>query len=213
MSRKIDVYTIKELKENFPEAYEKAYEDFKQDIQQDPYLPWQEEIMDSMKATFKHAGVTLHNWSIGAYCYSKVKFSIPTHWSELAEEDILVDDYEGKLAYKWLKETFDLESFRRVNYKNHLGKPAHRYDFTKMGSEKDWDWSCEFTGYCADHDFLESLFDCIHDGMNLKDAFSNLGDVARKLCEAEYENQLTEEYFLEEAMANNYEYTEDGDKI
>ena len=125
----------------------------------------------------------------------------------------MVDDYEGKLAYKWLKDAFDLKSYRRVTFKNHLGKPAHRYDFTKLNSEKNWDWSCEFTGYCADHDFLESLFECIHDGMNLKDAFSNLADEARKLFENEYEYQQSEEYFFEEASNNDYEYTEEGDRI
>ena len=210
MSRKIDVYTIEELKDKFPDAYDKAYEEFKEDISSDPYLPWQEEIMGSLKATFKHAGVTLHDWSIGEYSYSHVKFSIPTYWSELAEEDLLVDDYEGKSAYKWLKDAFDLKSYKRVAYKNHLGKPAHRYDFKKLDGT---DWSCEFTGYCADHDYLESLFECIHDGMNLKDAFSNLADEARKLFENEYEYQQSEEYFFEEASNNDYEYTEEGDRI
>jgi hypothetical protein len=210
MSRKIDVYTIEELKEQFPDAYDKAYEEFKKDTSSDPYLLWQEEIMGSMKATFKHAGVTLHDWSIGAYSPSYVKFSIPTYWSELAEEDLLVDDYEGKLAYKWLKDAFDLKSYKRVAYKNHLGKTAYRHDFKKLDGK---DWSCEFTGVCFDHDYLESLFECIHDGMNLKDAFSNLADEARKLFENEYEYQQSEEYFLEEASNNDYEYTEKGDKI
>jgi len=213
MSRKIDVYTIEELKEQFPDAYDKAYEEFKKDTSSDPYLPWQEEIMGSMKATFKHAGVTLHDWSIGTYSYSHVKFSIPTYWSELAEEDVLVDEYEGELAYKWLMDAYDLKSYRRVPYKDEKGKTKYRHDFTNLKSDKEWDWSCEFTGVCFDHDYLESLFECIHDGMNLKDAFSNLADVARQLFEAEYENQLTEEYFLEEASHNNYEYTEEGDRI
>lgn len=210
MSRKIDVYTIEELKEQFPDAFEYAWEQFKKDISNDPYLPWQEEIMGSMKATFKYAGVTLHDWSIGAYSPSYVKFSIPTYWSELAEEDLLVDDYESELAYNWLKEAFDLQSFERVKYKNHLGKTAYRHDFKKLDGT---DWSCEFTGVCFDHDYLESLFECIHDGMNLKDAFSNLADEASKLFEDEYESRLTEEYFLEEASNNDYEYTEEGDKI
>ena len=210
MSCKIEVYTIEELKEKFPDAYEKAYINYQIEVTQDPFIPWQEEIMDSLKATFKHAGVSLNDWSIGAYCHSYVKFYIPTYWSELAEEDMLVDDYEGELAYNWLKEAFDLQSFERVEYKNHLGKTAYRFDFKKLDGK---DWSCEFTGYCADHDFLESLFECVHDGMNLKDAFSNLADEARKLFESEYEYQQSEECFFEEASANEYEYTEEGDRI
>ena len=210
MSRKIVVYSAKELKEKFPDGYEKAFNDYKDDISQDPYLPWQNEIMDSMKHCIQTAGVTLNDWSIGAYSSCYVKISIPTYWSELADNDVLVDDLEGRRAYDWLKEAFDLKSYKRVKYTNHLGKPAYRYDFVKENGE---DWSCEFTGYCADHDFLESLFECIHDKMNLHDAFSNLADVAGKLFEQEYEGQLQEEYFLEFADANNYEYTEEGEKI
>ena len=209
MSRKIDAYTIEELKEQFPAAYDKASEEFKKDISNDPYLPWQEEIMGSLKATFKHAGVSLQDWSIGVYSYSHVKFFIPAYWSELAEEDMLVDDYEGKSAYKWLKDAFDLKSYKRVAYKNHLGKPAHRYDFKKLDGT---DWSCEFTGYCADHDFLESLFESVAcDGLNIKDAFRNLADVAAKLFENEEEYMMSEEYFLE----SNYDsfYTKDGNLV
>lgn len=209
MSREIKVYTIQELKENFPDAYDKAFEEYKNDVAQDPYLPWSEEIIGSMKATFKHAGVTLLDWSIGTYSPSYVKFSIPTYWSELAEEDILVDDYEGELAYGWLKEAFDLKDFKRVEFQ-YDGKTHYRHDFKNLDGS---DWSCEFTGICFDHDFLESLFECIHDRMNLRDAFSNLADVAAKLFENEYEAQLEEEYFVDFAMGNDYEYTEDGDKI
>ena len=82
-----------------------------------------------------------------------------------------------------------------------------------MNSEKEWDWSCEFTGYCADHDFLESLFDCIYDGMNIEDAFRNLADVAGKMFEQEYEYMISEECFLETADCNDWKYTEDGTQI
>lgn len=210
MSREITVYSASELKEKFPDAFDKAYEEFKRDISNDPYLPWQDEIMGSMKSCIKAAGVTLNDWSIGAYSYCYVKVSIPTYWSELADNDILVEDLEGRKAFNWLKNAFDLKSAKRVKYTNHLGKPAYRHDFTKLDGKS---WSCEFTGVCFDHDFLESLFECIHDKMSLGDAFNNLADVAGKLFEQEYEGQLEEDYFLEHADANDYEYTEDGDRI
>ncbi len=208
----INVYSAQELKEMNPVAFEYAWDKYKRMCESDT-LPWQEEIMDSMKKTFKYAGVSLNDWSIGAYSPSYVKFSIPTYWSDLADNDELVDNLEGRKAYNWLKETFDLKSYRRVYYKNHLGKRAHRYDFTKLNSEKEWDWSCEFTGYCADHDFLESLFDCIYDKMNIEDAFRNLADVAAKLFENEYEYMMSEEYFLEQADCMDWKYTEDGTQI
>lgn len=209
----INVYSAQELKELNPVAFEHAWDKYKRICESDT-LPWQEEIMDSMKGTFKYAGVTLKDWSIGAYSPSYVKFSIPTYWSELAEVDELVDNYEAQQAVDWLKDTFDLKDARRVEYKNHLGKPAFRWDFSTLKGTKDWDWSCEFTGYCADHDFLESLFESVEcDGMNIEDAFRNLADVAAKLFENEYEYMMSEEYFLEQADCNDWKYTEDGTQI
>lgn len=205
----VNVYDIKELKEQFPDSYEKVLNKW-QNSQDEIF--WQDEIIESLKECFKVAGITLKDWLLGGQG-SYVKFDIPTYWSELADCDMLVDDYEGRRAYNWLKTAFDLKSYRRVYYTNHLGKKAHRYDFTKLNSKKDWDWSCEFTGYCADHDYLESLFDDIHDGMNLKDAFHNLADVCNKLIEQEIEYQSSEEYFLEHAEINDFQYTEYGVRV
>lgn len=202
-------YSAKELKEKFPDGFEDAWRSYKEKCRGDT-IPWQEEIMDSLKATFKAAGVSLTNWSIGAYDRSYVKFTIPTYWSELADNEELVDNLEGKKAYNWLKNSFDLKSYKRVSYKNHLGKPAHRYDFQKLDGT---DWSCEFTGVCFDRDFLESLFECIHDKMNIDDAFCNLADEAALLLENEQEFALSEEYFLEQCDCNDWKFTEDGIRI
>lgn len=207
--KKIKVYSITEMKEKFPEAFEKMLEKYQRYCASDSYLPWQEEIMDSMKKTFKYAGATLNDWSISTGSPSYVKFTIPTYWSELAEVDELVDDYEGQIAVDWLKDTFDLKEAERVAYQNHLGKTAYRWDFKKLNGE---DWSCEFTGYCADHDFLESLFESVAcDGLNIKDAFRNLADVAAKLFENEEEYMMSEEYFLESCYDNFY--TKDGNLV
>jgi hypothetical protein len=196
----IKVYDINELKEQFPDAFEKVLNRWQNNMDE---VFWQDDIIASMKKTFEAANLMLGDWSLGAYSPCYVKFGMNYEEAE----------FEGKKAYNWLKDAFDLKSYRRVYYKNHLGKKAHRYDFTKTGSNKDWDWSCEFTGYCADYDYIESLFDDIHDGCNLKDAFSNLADVCGKLIEQEIEYQQSEGYFLERAESNDYKYTEDGIEI
>ena len=134
----VNVYSIKELQEDFPSAFEKAFEKFQRAQMYRGEIPWQYEIMDSMKQTFKNADITLKDWEIGAYCPCYVKISIPTYWSELAEEDSLVDDYTGKRALKWIKDAFDLSSVKRVNYK-YGGKSGFRYDVKKKnGEECSW---------------------------------------------------------------------------
>lgn len=203
----IKVYSASELKKDFPNGFEKAHEKWIRNVGNDGIF-WQDEIMDSLKSTFKNAGVNLQDWSISGSSSCFVKFTIPTYWSELAEEDLLVDDYTGKKALNWLKKEFGLKSVKRVNYIGHDKKKHFRYDVTKLDGK---DWSCEFTGYCADHDFLESLLeDVSKNNCTLSEAFSNLADVAGKLFYDEYIEQISEDYFLDYADANDYQYTEDG---
>jgi hypothetical protein len=199
----IKVYDIHELKEQFPDAFEKVLNRWQNNMEE---VFWADESIESLKETFKSAGLTLNNWSLGGQG-SYVKFTMPTYWSELADCDMLVEEYEGRKALNWLKDAFGLKSVKRVNYV-YKGKKRFQYEVTKLDGK---DWSCEFTGYCADHDYLESLLDDVSKGRcNLEDAFSHLADVCVRLIEQEEEYQRSEEYFLEHAEINDYQYTEDG---
>ena len=92
---------------------------------------WSEEIVESLKATFKAAGLSLNSWSLGGQG-SYVKFTMPTYWSELADCDVLVEEYEGRRALNWLKDAFGLKSVKRVNYIGHDKKKHFRYDVVKL---------------------------------------------------------------------------------
>ena len=203
----VNVYDIKELKEQFPDAYEKVLNKWQNNMDE---VFWQDEIVDSLKECFNSAGLTLKDWSLGGQG-SYVKFTMPTYWSELADCDMLVEDYTGRRALNWLKEAFDLKSVKRVNYIGHDKRKHFRYDIVKKDGK---DWSCEFTGYCADHDYIESLLDDVtKGGCTLEDAFHNLADVCSRLIENEIEYQQSEEYFLEHAEANDFQYTEHGVRL
>jgi len=203
--KQITIYDIEELKEKFPDGYKYAYKKYQENNYE---IFWKDEIMDSLKGTFKYAGVKLDDWEISDCSPSWVEFTIPTYWSELAEEDLLVDEYSGKVAMKWLKETFDITEAKRVNYINHEGKKASRWDLFK---ENGKNWDCEFTGYCGDYDFIESLFEDIgKNNCTLHEAFRNLASVAGNLFSEAYNYQMSEEYFIEHALGNEYQYTEKG---
>ncbi len=208
MPSTITVYTAKELKEDFPEGFERAHQEFAEGEAE--FCPWQEEIVGSLKKTFEFAGLNLTNWSLGAYGNSWVKFTMPTYWSELADCEILVEEYTGQRAMNWLKDAFGIKSAKLVHYKNHLGKPAKRYDFKEKSGEP---WDCPLTGMCFDYNFVESLFMDVHDGQNLEDAFRGLAGKCETMLEAELTYSQSEENFLEMASANNWEYTEDGKMI
>jgi hypothetical protein len=192
----IKVYDINELKEQFPDAFEYAHRKFCEYIASDR-LPWQDEIMDSMKATFKLADVELTDWEISDCSQSYVKFYMGGEVKEL-EGNRALAWFENNLFWK-LRETRPFQN--RVKY--YSGKP---YNFTHYGKMKD----CPLTGYCADEDFLGSLIEDIKGGCTISDAFHNLADVAAKLFRNEYEYTQSEEYFIEHAEANDYKYTEDG---
>ena len=198
----IKVYSASELKEQFPEGFEKAYKNW-QDHQAGDIF-WSDEIMDSLKAIFKVSDINLINWSIGMDSESWVRFEMP----EDDEWDNLIENYTGQKAYNWIKENvLDGAKFKRVTYNNKDGGKGWRYDITKVNGQP---WSCEFTGYCADHDFIESLLDDVRTGSTLSDAFHGLADCAMRLLEQESEDQNSEDYFLDFADANDFQFTEDG---
>jgi len=206
----INVYSITELKEQFPKGYEKAYEKWKEQCWEDIF--WMDEIVDCFKAIFKISNIKIYDWSLGAYSHCYVKFESPSYYEYNEEndydEEVDWNTLEGDKAIAWLNENFDISSFEKIDYE-YEGKKKQRIDFKKKDGK---DWSCEFTGYYADHDYLESLYFDILSGSNLKNAFTNLADVCGKLIEQELHAQQEEEYFLDHSEANEYRYFENGNR-
>ena len=67
MSKTLKVYTLKELKEQFPEGFKSAHADYIAEFQELGEIPWNDELMDSLKAAVRALGYTLKDWSIGPY--------------------------------------------------------------------------------------------------------------------------------------------------
>lgn len=214
MSKQIRVYTAAELKRKNPQAFEKALEHFRSCNDE---IPWQGEIIDSLKAVFKHTnGISnLRDWSIDAYGYSYVKF-------EFDQDE--VGDLTGNRALAWLENNlladlrikptmpmftrFTLPDGSRTEY-----QPTERGELAKYGQyyRPGMIKPCPFTGVCFDEDYLESLQNSIKAGDTLKEAFAELADVAAKLFRNEIEYQNSEEYFLE--SESEAQYTVDGRRI
>lgn len=197
----IKVYTARELKEKNPRGFNKAFEDFKNQ-QYDRGLDHADEIITSLKAVFEAAGVRLNDYEIDSnypsYSYARFQFD-----QEEAE------DLSGQRALAWLENNLFARLRERRPFINRVKKYDHWYDFTKHNQIPD----CPFTGVCYDDDFLDSLRDSIKEGYDLKAAFNRLAIKAGEIEEAEWEYQLSEEYFLEEADANELQYTISGQEV
>jgi len=201
--KKIDVYSLSELKEKFPNAFKYIHMKYQESSHE---IFWQDEIMDSLKGTFKFANVKLRDWKISDCSPSWVKFDFPE-----GDEENPVEYFNNKSAITWLKFAFDIDKANRVAYINHEEKKKYRWDFfLKNGLP----WDCPFTGYCADYDFVESLFeDIAKNKANLYEAFDNLAALAGKLFRDEYTYQMSEEFFIEHSESNDWWYTKNGTRI
>jgi hypothetical protein len=69
MSKQITVYTLAELKAQFPEAYKRVHKKWSDDCLRDE-IPWADETMESYNQVVKQFGGKLAKWSIGAYSRS-----------------------------------------------------------------------------------------------------------------------------------------------
>jgi hypothetical protein len=198
------VYTASELRELFPSAFDSALEKWKQS-QSEPLEKYN--IVDSFKAIFKAFGCNLIDYYIdGGYSRNYVKFTIPTYWSELADNDPPVDDYTGQRAYQWIKEQLGIKSFERVNYTRRDGQGFY---YNIIGNDGKV-ISCPFTGYYADDYFLYNLLNDIKEGFTLKEAFSNLADCAARIIEDELAFQQSEENFIDHTESNEIFFDENG---
>ena len=187
------VYTAKELREKFPDAFERAR---RQHEKTETTLPWSEETWDSVQACCKAAGVHLDRRGH----YAPWRASIP------GEEGTA--ELRGVRALAWIENNL-LAQFR-IPW---VGRK--RWELAKYGA-----WyrpgmvePCPFTGYCFDEDCIYHLRRELLEGATLGEAFSRLGDAAEGAIEAEAEYHFGPDGFTEMAEANSWEFRESGERI
>lgn len=192
-----NIYTFEELSE---EAKQKAIEEYRNNNTE---IFWQDETLESLKALFDNcSGVKLKDYSLGEYhSWITVEFT-----NEEAE------NFSGKRALAWIENnllsniripenSFTMNGTRR--------KLAQYGQYYRAGLIKP----CPFTGYCTDDDFLDDLIKEVKDGSDLKTAFEGLATTYQKIINNEIEYQNSEEYISEQLTENEYEFTEEGERV
>lgn len=186
----ITTYSFSELSE---EAKENALNNW---IENNQEIFWQYEILESLKSLFDTCyGVSLYDYSLG----------LNNSWLSISC-DYDTGELQGKRAIAWLEN--NLLSHLRIPF---VGKK--RWELAQYGKyyRPGMIEPCPFTGYCADENFLYALITDIKKGSTLQDAFEGLASEYQKILNNEYEHQQSEDFFQDHALANDLEFTEDGE--
>lgn len=200
----LNVYTVQELKEQFPKGYQKAYERHCRWEQEDPN--WHMEIFDSLEAIIKATGFKMVHWDLGAYNRSnsiRVE-EIGATWKSECENGI--SGLSGNRALAWLENK--VLAPLRIPYQGKRRWEVAKYGFYYRPGRVP---PCPFTGVCFDEDYLDNLKQSLKSGRTVKEAVEDLASIYAKCLEAEIEGRCTEAAFEEEADCNDREFYEDGE--
>jgi hypothetical protein len=174
---------------------------------------------------------------INAYTASELKNECPKGF-EKAFNSFRQGEYEhglnwGREMFDSLKALIELGGYKLKSYS--LGDSSCRDNHIRL-EEKDCDelsgnramaWfennilsklrdkkgkldAGKLTGYCMDYTLVESLEESIRSGSTIKDAFRDLVTPYVSQVDAEWEGQTSEEAFLDQSDANDWQFLSDG---
>lgn len=172
MAKQVDVFTLEELKEKNPEAFEKLLEEWAQRVD---YVPWAEEIVDSYKVIVQACGGDLRDWSIGPDRGDAKVVGI--------DDEAIDRGGDARTSIRYRKNWFCQNVLKPNGY-------------TKANGHPQFPGLCKFTGVCFDDDLLEKLWRMLDEGNTVTEALENLAMEASRLMEWELENQQGEEGML-----------------
>lgn len=207
----INIYTFEELT---PEDQARAIEDRRQANQEEPFF-WSGEALEAIKLGLDAFGCSLGGYSIqwDNANLSDVPFSTPENAAELT----------GLRLRTWLINNADPGTLttakpygkyeKRENKRYHEGKFDH-WSYDRYSRILKVQSSCPFTGVCYDESFLYPIRDFIKKptpGTTLADLMEDAINAVLRDVESDIEYRDTDEAIREELIANDYEFTENGE--
>lgn len=208
----ITVYSINELS---CEAKEKALSKIRSS-----YEPaWMGEYIESMKKGIEAFGFTLKNWSINYSCAARSHISIDSDYSDEINEltgvrlrTFILNNFYHVL-FEPKKYVMRITSYKKDGFGNTIPYKSEKRRISKVFLKET---CCPFTGYCGDEDFLGPIREFILSPCKyttLPNLIESCVEEVLKSMEKDYENQMSDEYLIEHAEANEYQFTENGKLI
>jgi hypothetical protein len=211
------VYTAKELRDKYSEAFDKACQRNADGISEYE----SEDIAGSLRGLIDAlSGVTVKDWGFSSYGRDN-RFRV-----EFDNDG--AEDLSGARAFSWFENnlfsrlrvrpgTYVYESkpgrYKPETPARHFtdygkdAKPGRRFwSFNKVGAVPE----CPFTGACYDEDLLDYIRKGIRSGDSVGEILEGLADECGRILEDAEEYAAKPERFIEDAEANGWEFYEDG---
>lgn len=190
MPETIEVYTLSELKDSFPDAYTLAIERERNRIQLYDDIPWAGEIVQSARAVIKACGGTLRTWDISP--------------GRCREFQVEVDDSH---------EHYDIDEPITIehNLSWFISEVLKPNGYAAADGTVSFPGNCKLTGYCADDIFLEYVHKELSAGHSLSQSLGWLGDEIAKLFESECEYAASEENISN--LLSDRHFTSSGEEV
>lgn len=189
VTRTYDIYQFHELSS---EAQSTAYNEWLQHFE----YAWSSENRTTMKRFEEIFNITVNDWSYDNCTYN---YRFTSHYSGEEEE------LNGIRLLKYLTNhywyiLFPAKTYWMKNYqKNRKSRIFVQAD-------------CVLTGYCADYDILQPIYDFLKspDNTTLYDLIDKCLKSFFKCCRDDVKYQTSEEAFIENCTANDYDFFSDG---
>lgn len=181
---------------------------------------WLDEWIDSARAFAEATGTTLKDYSIGLCSHSYF------HIAEVTTIPWFVDgqnELTGLRLRTWIINNvlpnLVKGKYYGKGYRGENGKYVHKFRHSKIQMEYD---NCPLTGFCGDQDFIQPLLDfvnCPDSGWNGTRKNCTYNDLLNECFDEglagiinDLEHQESDEYIEEQIQANEYEFTEEGER-
>jgi RecG-like helicase len=205
----VKLYKFEELSE---EAKEKAIEKWRSS---ETEYHHGEEYRDTLKEFEKSFPVKVTDWEISPWSYSYVKFDFTS------DEDIGELSGIRLMKYLWNNHRRDLYKGKwyQVHSREKISHPRIRSEKLKDGYHNSYRSaitltnSCVLTGWCVDEDILEPIYKFLEspDNRTFESLLEECLESWRIAWEKEMEYESSDEYISETIIANEYDFTEDGE--
>ncbi len=190
------VYQFSELSE---QAKQKAIENYRNSNTE---IFWADENRESLKEFAKLFPIIVTDWSYGGRGEG-----VSFRFTECGE----IENLTGQRLATYLWNNYNVDIYSKKYYSIHENG-SYKSRYSKIQSEP---FNCPLTGYCMDNELLSEIWDFINkpDSRNFKDLLEDCFSEWIKACNADIEDQNSDENITSNIEANEYEFTIDGKRF